>query len=140
MLESGQIVARYTAVQTAGIRRAAEQVISIIKKNTGVTLSLHEADAFLHQTNPTLSTADGLIDLGAIVDQARKSVAASVLQFTERQWGNAKRFRHVLFTGGGSQVLSDFLGRAYPHGYVLSDAVVANALGLAKYGLRPLSK
>ena len=140
VLESGQIVARYTAGQTAGIRRAAEQIIRIIKKDSGVTLSLHEADAFLHQTNPTLSTADGVIDLAPIVDQARKSVAASVLQFTERQWGNARRFRHVLFTGGGSQVLSDFLGRAYPHGYVLSNAVVANATGLAKYGLRPLSK
>lgn len=140
VLKSGQIVARYTAGQKAGIRRAAEQIIRIIKKNSGVILSLHEADAFLHQSNPTLSTADGVMDLGPIVDQARESVAASVLQFTERQWGDAKRFHHVLFTGGGSQVLSNFLGRAYPHGYVLNDAVVANATGLAKYGLRPLSK
>ena len=140
VLEAGQIVARYTAGQTAGIRRAAEQIIRIIRQDSGVTLSLHEADAFLHQTNPSLSTANGLIDLAPIVDQARQSVAASVLQFTERQWGNAKRFRHVLFTGGGSQILAGSLGRAYPHGYVLSNAVVANATGLAKYGKRALSK
>lgn len=140
VLEAGQIVARYTAGQTTGIRRASEQIIDIVRQNVGVTLSLHEADRFLHQSNPKLSTASGVIDLAAIVDQAKKSVAASVLQFTERQWGNAKRFRHVLFTGGGSQLLDDTLERAYPHGYVLPNAVVANATGLAKYGLRPLSK
>ena len=81
-----------------------------------------------------------MIDLTPIVDQAKNSVAASVLQFTERQWGNAKRFRHVLFTGGGSQLLANSLARAYPHGYVLPNSVVANATGLAKYGMRPLSK
>ena len=140
VLERGTIVARYTGGETAGIRRAAEQIINIIRQNYGVTLSLHEADAFLHQSNPELSTAAGVIDLAPLVNQAQKSVAASVLQFTERQWGNAKRFRYVLFTGGGSQILSDSLSRAYPHGYVLPNAVVANATGLAKYGLRPLSK
>ena len=140
VLESGQIVARYTAGETTGIRRAAEQIIDIVRQNVGVTLSLHEADAFLHQANPELSTASGIYDLAPLVDQARKSVAASILQFTERQWGNAKRFRHVLFTGGGSQLLGDTLSRTYPHGYVLPNAVVANATGLAKYGLRPLSK
>lgn len=140
VLEAGQIVARYTAGRKAGIRRAAEQIISIIRSDSGVSLSLHEADAFLHQANPELSTANGVIDLAPIVDQARQSVAASVLQFTERQWGNARRFRHVLFTGGGAQVLADSLSRAYPHGYVLPDAVVANASGLAKYGLRALVK
>lgn len=140
VLESAQIVARYTAGEKAGIRRAAEQVISIIKQNTGVSLSLHEADAFLHQSNPDLSTASGILDLAPIVDQARNRCAASVLQLTERQWGNARKFRHVLFTGGGSQILADSLSRAYPHGYVLPNAVVANATGLAKYGLRALSK
>ncbi len=140
VLQSGKIIARYTAGETAGIRRAAEQIISIIRQKAGITLSLHEADAFLHQSNPELSTSTGQMDLGPIVDQARKSVAANVLQLTERQWGNAKRFRHVLFTGGGSQLLADSLSRAYPHGYVLPNAVVANAAGLAKFGLRSLSK
>lgn len=140
VLERGNIVARYTGGEKAGIRRAAEQIINIINRNHGVILSLHEADAFLHQQKPELSTSDGLIDLTPIVEQAQQSVAANVLQFTERQWGNAKRFRHVLFTGGGSKVLATALSRAYPHGYVLPDPVVANAAGLAKYGLRPLSK
>jgi len=140
VLESGKIVARYTAGETAGIRRAAEQVISIIRQKTGVSLSLHEADAFLHQSSPSLSTASGVMDLAPIVDQATGSVAANVLELTERQWGDAKQFRHVLFTGGGSQILADSLSRAYPHGNVLPNAVVANATGLAKYGLRALSK
>lgn len=140
VLQSGQIVARYTAGETAGIRRAAEQIISIVHQERGFRLSLHEADAFLHQADPELSTHSGTMNLGPVVDQARKSVTASVLQLTERQWGDARRFRHVLFTGGGSQLLADSLSRAYPHGYVLPNAVVANAAGLAKFGLRRLSK
>ena len=140
VLERGNIVARYTGGEKAGIRRAAEQIISIINRKYGVALSLHEADAFLHQQKPEFSSADGLIDLAPIVEQAKQSVAANVLQFTERQWGNAKRFRHMLFTGGGSQILSNALSRAYPHGYVLPNPIVANATGLAKYGIRPLSR
>ena len=136
VLQAGNIVARYTNGQTLGMRRAAELIINHIRKEHGVSLSLHEADAFLHQKQPELSTADGLIDLTALVNQARETVAAGVLQFTERQWGNARRFRHVLFTGGGAEILRDQLARAYPHGVVLPNAVTANATGLAKYGQR----
>lgn len=140
VLESGKIMNRYTAGEKTGIRRAAEQIISIVRQERGINLSLHEADAYLHQSNPELSTYCGIMDLGPIVNQARRSVAAKILQLTERQWGDAKSFRHVLFTGGGSQLLASELKEAYPHGYVLPNAVVANAEGLAKYGLRPLSK
>ena len=140
VLKAGNIVARYTNGSTLGMRRAAELITDHIRQDHGVSLSLHEADAFLHQKQPELSTANGLIDLTALVNQARETVAAGVLQFTERQWGNARRFRHVLFTGGGAEILRDQLARAYPHGHVVASAVTANAAGLAKYGLRPLSK
>lgn len=139
VLKAGQIMARYTNGETLGVRRAAELIIEHIRKHHDISLSLHEADAFLHQKQPELSSANGLIDLTSLVNQARETVAAGVLQFTERQWGNARRFRHILFTGGGAEILRDQLAHAYPHGVVMPNAVTANAAGLAKYALRPLS-
>ena len=136
VLEAGRLVARYTAGQTLGMRRAAEQITDIIRQHHGVSLSLHEADQFLHLKQPDLSTANGMIDLAPLVNQARETVAAGVLQFTERQWGNARRFRHVLFTGGGAEILRDQLARAYPHGLVVPNAITANAAGLVKYAQR----
>ena len=78
------------------------------------------------------------MNLQALTQQARETVASSVLMFTERVWGNAKQFRHVLFTGGGADALRDTLSRHYPHGIVLPEAVTANAAGLAKYGQRTI--
>lgn len=136
VVQGGNVVARYTGGQTSGMRRAAELIIETVRKQYGVALSLHEADALLRERYPTLSTSEGVIDLKALTEQARETVASSVLMFTERTWGNAKQFRHVLFTGGGADALRDTLSRHYPHGIVLPEAVTANAAGLAKYGQR----
>ena len=138
--QAGNAVARYTSGETTGMRRAAELIIETVRKQYGVSLSLHEADALLRQRTPQLSTAEGLIDLTALTQQARETVASSILMFTERQWGNAKQFRHVLFTGGGADALRHVLARHYPHGIVLKDAMTANAAGLAKYGQRALGR
>lgn len=140
VVRKGDVVARYTSGQTSGMRRAAELIIETVRKQYGVALSLHEADALLRERNPALSTSEGTIDLEALTQQARETVASSVLMFTERNWGNAKQFRHVLFTGGGADALRDTLSRHYPHGIVLPEAVTANAAGLAKYGQRMLGR
>ncbi len=137
VLQKGSVVNRYTTGDTAGMRRAAEIVTSDIRQKYGVTLSLHEVDALLRD-KPEISTASGLIDLSPLAEQARQAVASAVLSLTERAWGNARQFRHVLFTGGGADALRDQLTRQYPHGVVLKDAVTANACGLAKYGQRVL--
>lgn len=139
-VQKGSVVARYTDGENSGMRRASELLINHIRQTANITLSLHEADQLFRQREPELSTADGLLDLTAICEQARESVAAGVLQFTERAWGNARQFRHVLFTGGGAEALRSQLTRHYPHGIVLPEAVTANAAGLAKYGMRALSK
>jgi plasmid segregation protein ParM len=136
VLQGGNVVARYTTGATTGMRRAAELVAQTVQQQHGITLSLYEADSLLRERTPRLSTADGLIDLSALVHQGRERVVSGLLQLIERRWQSARQFRHVLFTGGGSEALRDVLARHYPHGMVLPEPVTANAVGLAKYGQR----
>jgi hypothetical protein len=134
-VQGGEVVARFTGGDTAGMRRAAELLIGLVKAH-GVELSLHEADAFLRRRRPRLATAQGDVDLRPCVTQALDTAAAGIVTYVERRWGNGKQFAHLLFTGGGSQVLRDALLSQYPHGVVLSNAVATNAIGLARYAQR----
>ena len=135
-VQDGEVVARFTSGDTAGMRRAAELVINAVRGSYGIDLSLHEADALLQEQRPRLYTPDGEADLHALVDQALDATAAAVVTFLERRWGNGRQFTHLLFTGGGAAVLSEDLLRQYPHGVVLPEPVTANAIGLARYGAR----
>jgi hypothetical protein len=135
-VQNGEVVARFTSGDTAGMRRAAELVINAVRGSYGIDLSLHEADALLQERRPRLYTAEGEADLHALVDQALDATAAAVVTFLERRWGNGRQFTHLLFTGGGAETLRDDLLRQYPHGVVLPEPVTANAIGLARYGAR----
>lgn len=139
-VEGGQVVGRFTGGDTSGMRRAAEQLITGIKAQHGVELSLHEADALLRQRQPGIYTAGGEVDLRPAVQQALNAVAAGILTFVERRWGNARQFAHVLFTGGGAEALRSTLESQYPHGVVLPNAVTANAIGLARYAVRAFGR
>ena len=135
-VENGQVVGQYTGGDTAGIRRATELLSTQVRERYGVRLSRYEADAYLRQKRPVLYCAAGAVDLRSLVRQALEVTATAILDFIETRWGNAAQFRHVLFTGGGSALLKPWLGRRYPHGVVLSDPVVANAVGFARYAVR----
>ncbi len=135
-VQGGQIISRYTGGDTAGIRRAAEILMSDVKQRFEVNLSRHEADRYLRMEKPTLTCWQGDVDLAPICRQALDTAAAGVGDFIETLWGNGRQFRHLLFTGGGAELLRAQLVRRYPHGQVLPDAVIANAIGLARYGRR----
>ena len=140
VLKGGKVIPRYTAGNKMGVRRGAEQLASLIGEQTGINLSLHEADAYLRGGNPEISTSSGLVDLGPLVAQAKDSVVANVAQFVERSWGDGKRFSHILFVGGGASLLRAEMAHFYPHGITLPGALTANAEGLAKFGVRSLLK
>jgi len=135
-VQGGEVVARFTGGDTAGIRRAAELLINTVRAQHSVELSLHEADALLRQKRPKLYTAEGEVNLKPQVAQALATTAAGITTFVERRWGNGKQFAHLLFTGGGAETLRDALLRQYPHGVVLPNPVAANAVGLARYAVR----
>jgi hypothetical protein len=135
-VQGGEIVARFTGGDTAGMRRAAELLAGAVRAQHGVEMSLHEADALLRRRRPRLHTAGGEVDLRPLVSQAHDAAAAGVVTFVERQWGNGRQFAHLLFTGGGAEALRDGLLRQYPHGVVLPAPVTANAVGLARYARR----
>ena len=135
-VQGGQVVARFTGGDTAGMRRAAELMVQSIRQQYGVSLSLHQADALLHERAPQLHTAGQTVDLGPLVTQARAIVAGAVVSFLESRWGTGRQFGHVLFTGGGAAALESELLAHYPYGVVLPEPVTANATGLARYARR----
>jgi hypothetical protein len=135
-VEGGEVVARFTGGDTAGMRRAAELIITTVQAQYGVDLSLHEADALLQQRRPRLYTTEGEVDLAPLVRQTTDTVAAGIITYVERRWNKGRQFAHLLFTGGGAEALRSVLLRQYPHGVILPDPIAANALGLARYAVR----
>ncbi|MBT3313326.1 MAG: ParM/StbA family protein [Anaerolineae bacterium] len=135
-VQSGQIIGKHTGGNTAGIRRAAEQLIRDIKEKYGVTLSRHQADEYLRAKKPIFSCAQGDMDISPFVDQALSVASASIGDFLETLLGNGQQFRYMLFTGGGSALIKKELLQRYPLAQVLPDPVFANALGLARYARR----
>ncbi|MBN2005204.1 MAG: ParM/StbA family protein [Anaerolineae bacterium] len=135
-VQAGQVVARFTGGDTAGMRRAAELLVQAVRRQWAVTLSLHQADALLRARQPTLSSAGQTYDLAPLVHQARETTAGAVTAFLESRWGNGRQFGYVLLTGGGAAALHTTLLRQFPHAVLLPDAVSANALGLARYARR----
>jgi hypothetical protein len=69
-VDGGEVVARFTGGDTAGMRRAAELIINTVRGKYGVELSLHEADTLLIQKRPRLYTSDGEVSLLPLVKQA----------------------------------------------------------------------
>ena len=135
-VQGGEIIGKHTGGNTAGIRRAAEQLIRDIKEKYGVALSRHQADEYLRAKNPIFSCAQGDIDIAPLVGQALSVASASIGDFLETLLGNGKQFRYMLFTGGGSALIKKELLQRYPLAQVLPNPVFANALGLARYARR----
>ncbi len=138
-VEGGQVVARFTGGDTLGLRRAAELLTGRVRKDFGVSLSLHEADALLGDRRPQLHTPSGTVSLEAPAGQALDATAGEIFGFVESRWGQGRQFAYLLFTGGGAEALRPQLTWLYPHGLVLPDPVTANALGLARYARRAFS-
>jgi hypothetical protein len=135
-IQGSEIIGRHTGGNTAGIRRAAEQLIRDIKDEYDVTLSRHQADEYLRAKKPVFSCAQGDMDISPIVDQALSVASASIGDFLETLLGNGNQFRHMFFTGGGSALIKNELLQRYPLAQVLPNPVFANALGLARYARR----
>jgi hypothetical protein len=135
-LQGGKILWRFTGGDTAGMRRAVELLLRALEAEYEVSFSLHETDALIRQGNPVISIAGGKVDLTELIADAKKAAASGITTFLDEHWDNGRQFEHVIFTGGGAAALESALLEKYPLGYVIQNAVMANALGLARYGHR----
>lgn len=132
-VQGGSIQFRYTGGDTAGARRAIEQLGEILENNYEVVYSLHELDDMLRAGTTALHIAHGQVEITEAIREAKSSAAGNILSFVEKRWGNGKQFAHTIFTGGGTLLFKDFLTAEYPHASILPDPVMANAVGLARY-------
>lgn len=129
-----EVQKRGTAADTYGMRRASEMLSRMVRENYDISLSLHQADAYIRGLeDPLYLSAGEWLDFNPFIESALATAAQNVIQFIEREWGKAKNFAAVLFTGGGAQALSSQLRSVYEHGVVLEDSVMSNALGLARF-------
>ena len=135
-IREGRPEARYTDGDTVGMRRAAEMFARSLRDQYGVKISLHEADQLLRRKTQRMDVAAGEIDLQPMIEQALTSTAGEIIAFLESRWGQGKQFAHLLFTGGGSAMLHEFLKPQFPFGTLVANPVTANALGLARYARR----
>jgi hypothetical protein len=135
-LRGGKILRRLTGGDTAGMRRAIQFLLNALEIQHKVKYSLHEADAFIRKGGPVISNIAGRIDLSDLVDHAKNRAGDGIVSFLDDLWGNGRQFDHILFTGGGAVALETILMEAYPLGYIMPDPVMANAVGLARYGSR----
>jgi len=139
-VRGGEILNRYTAGDTVGMRRAAAALADHVRRASGRVLSLQEADAVLREhldgRKPVTAAGAQELALGPLVRQALNVAAGEVTAFVARQWGNGKNFDHVLLTGGGALALQRELTRALPDAVLLANPVTANARGLAQYARR----
>lgn len=140
----GRVEGRYTGGDTAGTARAATHLINLMAQNYALNpnnISLHEADTLIHTQNPTRWLSGGdVVDLSPLVEQALAHATSGILKFVQDKWGSGESFAYILFTGGGAETLRRELEHHYTHGIVLSNAVMANALGLCRYGQRVWGK
>ena len=132
-VRGGAIQFRYTGGDTAGTRRAVEQLGEILENQYGVRYSLHELDGILRNGNVSLHIAQGPINLTETIKEAKSSAAGNILSFVTKRWGNGNQFANTLFTGGGAILFRADLTAEYPHAHILHGSVLANALGLARY-------
>ena len=139
-VRSGEILNRYTAGDTVGMRRAATALSDHIRRATGRNLSLQETDAVLREhlegRKPVMTIGDQEVVLSLMARQALNVAAGEVTSFVTRQWGNGRNFDQVLLTGGGALALRRELIRALPDAILLDNPVTANARGLAQYACR----
>ncbi|MCL4301667.1 MAG: ParM/StbA family protein [Anaerolineae bacterium] len=140
VVQNGQVVGRFTAGKTLGMRRANSTIRAAAREQLGVDMSLHEADELVKMAvagqPPLVYHPGGEMDFTDVVRQALEATFAEAITFIEEQWGNTRQFRHLLLTGGGAQALREFLLRQYPHALILPNPVTANAEGLAKFAVR----
>ena len=132
-VQGGAIQFRYTGGDTAGTRRAVEQLGETLENQYSVSYSLHELDAMLRNGNVSLNIAQGQIDLTEAIREAKSSAAGNILSFVSKRWNNGNQFANTIFTGGGALLFREYLAAEYPHAHFLPDPVLANALGLARY-------
>ncbi|MCP4542291.1 MAG: ParM/StbA family protein [Chloroflexi bacterium] len=116
VVRGGAPVQRFTAGETAGVRRLLELL------NHDGLYSMAELDAMLRRN---------ALD----VAQALPVWEREVLGLVERQWGRTfRRFARVVVVGGGAILLRDaLLARFGAKACVPDDPVIATARGLFKY-------
>jgi plasmid segregation protein ParM len=143
VIEGGRISDRLSGGETLGMSRAAEELIDLIKTQTGVELELPRANELIKTVvnghKAEIYVSGHLVEVTQMARSAIQSLGADVDNYFSRHLGKsrARVTYRVLLTGGGVLALSSRLLRRFPDATVIVEPVLANARGLAKLAVRP---
>ncbi len=134
VIEDMRVSPVYTTGNTVGVHQAAKAVAEEVRRLTGVTISLRQADEYL-RSQRSLSVRGH--DLRSLVDAARNANAVQIIQEISMAWDNLLA-DHIIAVGGGAALHQDAIRQNLPHVQILPEPATANARGLALYGRRKL--
>ncbi len=122
-----------TTGDTIGVHQAAKEIVREVRRLTGVTISLRQADSFLRRGQASIQGHD----LTPVIQAALQSNATAIAQAVNMAWDNLLADVRIA-AGGGAALYKDYLARSLPHVQILPEPATANARGLAQYARRQL--
>ncbi len=122
-----------TTGDTIGVHQAAKEVVHEVRRLTGVTISLRQADSLLRRGEAVIQGHD----ITPVIQAALQSNATAIAQAVNIAWDNLLADVRIA-AGGGAALYQDYISRSLPGILVLPDPATANARGLAQYARRQL--
>lgn len=130
-VRSGQLVSRYTGGQNLGMHRVSRIIAQSVYDRHGAKYSLHQIDRIIRQNQRRVDYPGGSADITGLVETALSDAFSDLAEFLNSRIGDGQ-YRLLIFVGGGAEAMRDKISQAYPAAIILQNAVVANAIGLAK--------
>ncbi|MEA2008790.1 MAG: ParM/StbA family protein [Chloroflexota bacterium] len=133
VVRDGKPVRGKTAGADIGMYTVSKLVQQMLWERHKAKFDLHTLDHLMRNGHNSIRIATGEIDTKTLFEEAKQSTAGRLLSFFSREanWENGNQFAKILFTGGGSQSLGDYLLKGFPNAEIFS--VMDNAIGLARF-------
>lgn len=135
IVENGVIQHRRTKGDT-GIRSAIERLQEMLHTQYDIECDIQETAAWLQGNGADAYASGKKIDIADMAQDVLTDTAIEIMDFTQKHWGNGKRFANFLAMGHGPLLIKDALFRTYPFAQLVHDPGFAIALGLAQFGMR----
>lgn len=136
-IQAGILTERFTGGDRLGMHKACYEIQSQAQDRFGARLSLYEADELIRSGGKgKIYHPNGHVDAQPIVNAALGKTFADIYIFLEKRLAEST-FRYLITVGGGAVALRSWLMGAYPSAIMPANPVINNAVGLARYAVRP---
>jgi len=136
--ESLTPIEKLTFSTPTAINHTCRLISSKILEKFGVMLPIYKLSDII--TSKKFIQKGMSHDITSIIDWASASTSEQLLGEIQIKWLNDWEIGHVLFTGGGSILLYQYLSPYFPSSELVVDSQWANVNGYTKWGMRTWGK